>query len=188
MKKRTLTLLEVMIATLLVGILCTGLFQLFHQSLRKQIEGYQYKQYALQLSLFEQNCKQLFSSTTAIFSAPHPHSKQEALFFQFTPRIDPEPTFSSLLNGSLSITDKGELAFNVASSTKSERKTLLIDHLEGISFRFFSNKTRKWQERWSEKMEELPSMLEITLIYNEKQKIPFVFLMNSAKEPISYTL
>lgn len=186
-KKQTLTLLEAMIAVLLIGFLCTGIFQLFYQSLRKQSEGHQYKQHVLQLCLFEQNCKHLFSQTEAIFSSSHPLSKQEALSFQFIPKVDPEKNYSSLLTGTFYITEKGELCFITKSPTKTERKTLLLDHLANFTFRFFSNKTRDWHAHWSEKMEELPSMVEITLHYQE-HKTPFVFFLDPVKEPISYTL
>ena len=187
-RKLSLTFIEVIVATVLIGFLCTGLFRLFYQSLRKQIEGYQHKEYTLQLSLFEQNCKHLFSHTKALFSSSYQQSQNGALSFQFHQKVDPDPQFCGLLTGIFYLSEKGELTFLTVSPTKQERKTLFLDHLENITFRFFSNKTRGWHTHWSEKTEELPSMLEITLHYKKNKQIPFVFFFDPIKEPISYSL
>lgn len=186
MKKRSLTLLEVLIATVLLGFLLTALFSLLYQSLKKQTESFVLKQQTLQIALFDQSLKQILNKTKKLWTAPHPGASQEALFVQLPASIDPEWEITKeTIEETLYLNEKKQLCLMTSGSKQQQRISVLFDQIDRVSYRFFHPKQMAWQELWPATMPPLPNMLEITL-HQGKSTTSFAFFPDAAQAPIPY--
>jgi type II secretory pathway pseudopilin PulG len=185
-KKRPLTLLEVIIATILLGILLAGLFNIFRQGIKKSIAARDLKQQILQLELFQQKMKNLFTQEKGVWIEQHLEAQGNALFIAFEQKTDSDFEMCGDLQGMLFLNAKKELCFASWSEKASLRVETLLDKVDGFTCRLFEAKKGEWASSWPPKKAERPVMASIDLIWNEKQ-IPFVFFLASCNEKISYS-
>lgn len=185
-KKRPLTLLEVMFATVLLGFVLTGLFQAFRQGLEKNIAARKLKQKVLQIELFQQKMRNLFASEEGVWIEKHPDSSSPALFIDHEVLVDPDFTLCGKLQGMLFLNTQKELCFVSWSDTGSSRIETLLDQVEEFKCRLFDVKTASWECTWPQKKGEEPAMVCIDLKLGEKE-IPFVFFLKKGNEPLIYT-
>lgn len=185
-KKRSLTLLEVIIAIFLLGILLTGLFNTFRQGIKKNISTREIKQTVLQLELFQQKLKNLFSQENGVWMERHPQASGTALFTDFEQKADPNFEMCGDLLGMLFLNAKKELCFVSWSEKGKERMETLLDKVTSFKCRLFDPKKGEWNNTWPQKREGSPAMVAIDLTWNGKE-IPFVFFLKSSSDKIIYT-
>lgn len=183
MKKRSLTLLEIMIGIALLSMLLSGLFQIFHNSLKKNIQAKVLKQKIVQLELFEQKMHTLLTQDHGIWIDKHPAAKLPALFFVFEPKADPDFQSDAIL-GMLYLNSKKELCLVNYSQDHQSRMEILLENVNNLTCQLFDPKNKAWTSEWPQEKKENPLMAKIQLTWNKKE-IPFVFFL-SGKEKISY--
>lgn len=184
-KKRSITLLEIIIVMVLLGFLLTGLFNVFYQAMKKNVEGREIKQTALLLELFEQRVKQLLIQTKKVWTAPHSEAKGEALWIQFNPEVDLEWDRVAEIEGMFYINGDKELCFASWSTNGKCRIDILLDQVDQFRIKLFNPKKKQWQLDWPSKTEDLPPMITIDLSW-KGQEIPFTFFPLDPQEQISY--
>ncbi len=185
-KKHSLTLLEVVIAIVLLGILLTGLFSSFRQGVVKNISARELKQKVLQLELFQQRMKILFSQENGLWIEKHPQATGMALFTDFEQKADPDFDMCGDLEGMLFLNAKKELCFVIWSENGTERMETLLDGVSSFKCRLFDPKEGEWNTTWPQKKQGSPAMVAIDLTWHGKE-IPFVFFLKSSNEKIMYT-
>ena len=184
-KKRSITLLEIVIVTVLLGFLLTGLFNVFYQAMQKNMESRALKQTVLQLELFEQRVKHLLTQTKKVWTAHPSDGKGEALCIQFNSEVDIEWDRASEINGMFYLNGDKQLCFASWSTSGKSRVDILLDKVDQFKLKFFDPKKKLWQLDWPSKTEDLPSMITIDLTWKEKE-IPFTFFPSNPREQISY--
>lgn len=169
----------------LLGILLTGLFNVFRQGLKKNIAAKEMKQKVLQLELFQQRMKSLFAQESSVFLETHPEASSPALFTSFEERSDPEPSMCGTLQGMLYLNDKKQLCFASWSENGSGRIEVLLDKVGRFQCQLFDAKKGEWIENWPKKKEDTPVMVSMKLEWDKKE-IPFVFFLSDSSEHITY--
>lgn len=185
MKKRSLTLLEVVIAIFLLGILLSGLFNTFRQGMKSNAQAKEIKQKILHLELFQQKLKNLFTYEEGVWIERHPETTGPALLTTFTQKADPDVEMCGKLQGMLYLTSKKELCLVVWSPKGKARVETLLDQVDAFTCQLFDSKKAEWSAAWPKKREGVPSMLSIDLTW-KGDKIPFVFFLKDAQEKITY--
>jgi type II secretory pathway pseudopilin PulG len=185
-KKRTLTLLEIVISMLLLGFLLTGLFNVFRQSLKKNVAAKEMKQNVLQLELFQQRLKHLFDKKNSTWLESHPDALGSALFISFEEKTDSEFNMSGPVLGMLYLNVKKQFCFATWSQKGTSRMEILLDKVDSVNFRLFDPKKAEWMESWPQKKEDDPVMVSIKMI-KDKKSIPFVFFSGDSAEHIAYS-
>lgn len=184
-KKRSLTLLEVVIAMLLLGILLTGLFNTFRQGLKKNIAAKELKQKVLQLELFQQKLRSLFAEEEGVWIEKHPDLSSLPLFIEFQQKTDPDFKMCGETTGMLYLNGKKELCLASWSEKGNSRIETLLDNVDAFKCRLFDPKKGTWTQTWPKKKEGSPAMAAVDLTWNGKE-IPFVFFLSRSNEKITY--
>lgn len=184
-KKRSLTLLEVIIAIVLLGALLAGLFNTFRHGMKQNISARELKQKVLQIELFNQKMKTLFSDETSVWMDTHKEASGNALFINFTKTADPDFEMCQDLQSMLFLNGKKELCLVVFSENGKSRIETLLDKVEAFDCRLFDPKNGEWSHVWPEKKEGRAAMAAIDLTWNDT-KIPFVFFLKASHEKITY--
>ena len=185
-KRRALTLLEIMIAMVLLGVLLTGLFNAFRQAVKKNITTKELKQRILPLELFQQRIKVIFShlyGESKLWLQPHPDSAGMALMVAHEQEADPEFDMCGPIQSMLYLTSAKELCLVNWSTQGRGRVETLMNKVEGFSCRLFDGE--EWVDAWPKNRKERPVMVEIKL-KREKQDTPFVFFLSDPEEKIVY--
>lgn len=186
-KKRSLTLLEIAIAITLLGFLLTGLFNFFHQGLKQSMAAKELKQKILQLELFQQRLKNLFSNLeedTEFLLEKHPDAIDLALIVSYHQPVDPEFEMCGTLQGMIFLNKNKEVCLASWSEKKKVRIEILLDHIDLFKCRLFDPQQGKWVEKWNEKNEDGPGMIAFDLKRKEEE-MPFVFFLPES-QPITY--
>jgi len=184
-KKRSLTLLEVILATVLLGFLLTGLFFAFRQGLKKNIAARELKQKILQLELFQQKIKSIFASGDSVWMEKHPDASSLGLFVAYEVLVDSDLSLCGQLKGMFFLNARKELCFVSWSENGGARIETLLDQVDTFSCLLFDAKKGTWEESWPQKKESTPVMAKIELTWKGK-KTPYVFFLKKGTEPIAY--
>lgn len=184
-KKRSLTLLEVIVAMLLLGFLLTGLFNCFRQGLQKNIAAKGLKQKVLQLELFQQKIKHLFLNQKEVWIENHPDAKDRVLLLIHDQKVDSEPQMCGSVQSMIYLTNRKELCLATWSATGMGRVEILLDKVDSFNCLLFDPKKADWVEDWPKKKEEIPRMTSIVLKWDGKE-LRFVFFLNDDDEKITY--
>ena len=185
-KRRSFTLLEILIALFLMGCLLTSLFSSFFQIAKKSVQNRELKQSFLGLTVFEQKIKHLLTRTKKVWVTTSPEAVGSVLCVQFVSDADVEWDRIADVQGMLYLNEKEQLYF-VTWDSKGERPRaeLLFEKMDAFTCRFFDEEKKVWVEQWQEKEKGLPSIISLELSW-EGNKIPFTFFPFREVEPISY--
>jgi type II secretory pathway pseudopilin PulG len=187
-KRRSLTLLEIIIAITLFGFLLTGLFNCFREGIKKNITAKVLKQKVLQLELFQQRLKNLFAELdkeTGLSLKEHPEASGLALLAAYKQTADSDFEMCGVLQSMLFLNKNKELCLACWSEKGKGRIEILLDKVDSFTCRLFDPTERAWAENWPSKKEEKPVMIAIDLKWDGK-KMPFVFFLANSSEQISY--
>ena len=184
-KKHALTLLEIVISLVLLGVLLTGLFNVFRQGLKKNIEAKLLKQKVLHLELFQQRLKTLFASESAMWIENYKEAAGPALFFTYEQPVDPDFEMYGKLQGTLFLSRKKELCLLTCVEGGKAVVETLLDNVTSFSCLLFDPKQKQWMENYPKKKTEKPVMLSLQLKANNNE-VPFVFFLKSPSEQITY--
>lgn len=155
MRRRSLTLLEVVIGFALTAILLSFLFSSFRHMAKLGAKVQKGREAVHSRSIVQLRLGQLFENLNAdekkssFYTDKHPDSFSEALYFTFDNGIDRDPQFCGLIKAALYLNPKKELCLTLLSE-KKERKEVLFKRAGMLSFEFFNSEKKEWQSSWSE--------------------------------------
>lgn len=185
-RKRALTLLEVVIAMVLLGTLLMGVYQALHQSLKKSITAKNIQQKFLPLELFQQRLKALFICKKNLWLENHPDALGPALLIMFEPKADPEFETTNGFQGMLYLNDKKQLHFVTWATKEKVRDEVLLDNVRDFQCKFFDPQQGNWLASWSKKKTEKTPMISIQITQDPNETTPFVFFLPTPDQKITY--
>lgn len=180
-RKHPFTLLEMVIGMSLAALLIGFLFTTFQQtalgnSKIKPAQKEVHQRVCLQIRLstlfgsleFERN-------KTDFYTAPHPESYNEALYFSFKQEVDANPDFIGLVNGVLFVKQpQGQLCLDTFSTSGSIRHEVFLENIKELSFQFVDGQKGKMETHWPKEADFPPSLLKL-LVTEKEIKIPVEF-------------
>lgn len=185
MRKRSLTLLEVIIALVLAAILLSTLFT-FYRNLfvtRSQIQTS--KNISLQRVLTQERLTQIFGKLLSeveeekgviFYTAGHNKALSLILYFAYDNGIDPDPQYCGTVKALLYLSLEKKLTL----LTLPAREEILLEDVDSLFFAFFDIKEKSWQNSWVSEAGKLPAMIK--LLINED---PIVFFLPDASKKIT---
>jgi type II secretory pathway component PulJ len=193
-KSYRLTLLEVMVALLLLSAVMGALFQFFKQMLTQSIQAKSLKQHILTLELYQHRLNALLSSLSKQERSPlfwleeFPGATGPALHFYFQREADHNPAFTGTLEGHLFLNSSHELSFSYQGKGSQIRNEVLLEKIASFSFTFFDSAAAEWKPVLSEKEKEHINMLKIDIHFQDDVKTPYqtVFFLSDPTEHIIY--
>ncbi len=180
-RKQPLTLLEIVIALFLTGIILTTLLVFFKDYSLTNIKLKTVKEHVLARQTCYLRLNNLFSSmqtpkngTSGFYTDTYNESAKEALFFTFNNGADLDPDFCNTLKGVLYLTKGGALHLIIQGEGGKTRKEVLFQNLSQFTLQFFDEEEKNWSPSWPRSKEKPPLMLKIELP-EKKEKEPLVF-------------
>lgn len=203
LKKRSLTLLEVMIALSLTAILLSVIFTSYRQTTISQAKLEKAKIEVLTNKTIEQRLTYIFSHLTSekqhnnnktegesspLYTLSLPTSKGVALILEYDNGIDPDPSFSHHIKSELYLSHKEELCLTTYSHTGLARREVLKEDISELKFSFFDPSAHQTHTSyWDFNQEDLPPIITLNLgIKNKKEPLEFAFFIPDSKEEILY--
>lgn len=175
MKKRSLTLLELLISLSLFALILSFIFSTFHLQTKKRKCIQCKKEASLEKHYLHQRLEKIFSSAGDCPSSIQDHwafyTENQQLFFTFDNGVFTQPKLSSYVHAVLWLDEKEQM-MNCALFPLKDKETSytfpLLDRVENLRFSFYSSEKKIWQTHW-ERGEEIPAFLKIS--YNRDQKL-----------------
>ncbi|MES2122803.1 MAG: hypothetical protein V4492_08530 [Chlamydiota bacterium] len=193
------TLLEVVIAIALLGVILSALFGCFQQTLKKNIVARELKQKVLQIELLNSRLQQLFAhlesgKDAALWLQEYSGAKNEALFVTYSQTIDRDPLFLGALTGVLYLDAKGQLVIETKGKKEAKRTEVLLDGVGSLRWDLFDPVQGKWSAEWPKKKAKTPAMIRLSFDWKRpgsrtKKNLgipPLVYFISSPGEPITY--
>lgn len=194
-KKHFLTLLEICIAIVLLGILLSSLWGMYRRWM-VTYQTQQKKQLNVHKILFlKQRLEQIATFMTETFSEEGeekntlftPKQKSEGLptlCFSYQNTPDSDPFFNGRICSLLYVSPDKKLCLATWGSDKRTRVDVLLDIVSSLSFSYFDPQTNLWRDDWPETLEHLP--LWMRLKTNGEESIDLLFRLQHSLEPILY--
>jgi hypothetical protein len=196
-RKFAFSLIEIVIAFTLLGCLIFALIGSFTSLSKSHIDFQKAQNEAMDHARLHLRLIQVFEAFTMENHQVYPFhagfysgSKCTALYFTFYP-IDHEPKFSVPLNSVLFLDLKKRLCLISKAINGDERDEILAEHVEKVSFEFFSEEEKIWKNEWFKENAMVPLMLRLRLttpLYSSKNPLIFLFCLNPNPPPINYHL
>ena len=196
MKKRksALTLLEVMIALSLTGMLLFILFGLF-KNMFIQSKGIQTtKEGVLYRSFTQQRLSQALAKVKEDEAEKKPILYQEgyegcpsALFIHYDNGVDSSHAFSHEVQEVFYLNNKGCFCSDLIGANQTSRKDVFLQNVQSITWQFFNYETLQWQESWPKELNALPTMIKLSILEkSETNPHEFAFFLFTTA-PIVYS-
>jgi len=190
-RKYSLTLLEVIVALSLTGLLLAFLWQAYFSS-QKQLASTQMKKMeSLQKLLFQEKVSGLITglvkkdSEKILYTTPSKISSYPMLVLNTCLPVDLDPDFSGPVLSALYLTDGNDLCLvNWADETKM-RNEVLLKNVTACQFLFFDAKKKEWKDSWPQKEGRMPEMIKI-LISQKGVSDSYLFFPSQYLGPIIY--
>ena len=209
MKKRPITLIEVIVFCSLAAIVLGAVLYFFAQTIKmddkiQNIKEEVYLEQQLELKLHNIFSRLLPSCAVAneiqkssFYTLKEKSKKTPTLYFCFESSIDPSPKFSGSLFGFLKVEKKQLLLKTWPSSFTKEDKIVpirsqtLLDNVQEIEFEFYfkNEKNNKFEHTslWPEENKKMPLMfLLIIKRVGKNEEIRFPFFISSEKNVVIY--
>jgi hypothetical protein len=188
-KRRSLTLLEVMIALSLAAVLLSALMSSYYQVSKQRITAQELKKNSLSVEVMRQRLIHLFAQTAAaetvrFHTGTHPSALGSCLIFTYCHGIDLKPEFCGDLTGMLYLNAHHQLALASWGSSSEARVEVLLENIGEVFFSFFDAKMENWRADWKK---ELPPFFKLSWTSRDQsaeiQQCAFFF---SQETPITY--
>jgi prepilin-type N-terminal cleavage/methylation domain-containing protein len=181
MKKKALTLLEVMIALVLAGLLLAFLFGAWGGLSRMTHQVERIKQKILSRQIIQQRLSSMVSVMDACYT-----DEEKALFIKYDESVDRDDRFTGSLLCRLSLL-KGELRLALTGKEGAAREEVLAEHVKSVSWSFFDFSKLEWVALWDEDAEELPVMIRLSIQEEGlAEPVEFAFFLPDSLYPIVY--
>jgi len=209
MKKRPITLIEVIVFCSLAAIVLGAVLYFFAQTIKmdskiQNVKEEIYLEQKLELKLHNIFSRLLPSAAvtneiqkSSFYTIKEKSKTTPTLYFCYESSIDPTPEFSGSLFGLLKVEKKKLLlktwpsSFTKESNSVPTRSQILLDDVENIEFEFYfkNEKTNKFENLslWPEENKKMPLMFLLLIKrVGKNEKIRFPFFISSEKNVVIY--
>lgn len=207
-RKKSFTLLEVLISLVFVSLIFTFLLHTFFSSIKMTNKIHLIEKKFNERFHLHQKLSVIFSKTSLAYEFCLEHNESPffleeksgnpSLNFIFFEELDFEKDFTGPLKGSLKI-ENGDLILEVTPYKLGpgiKRKQILASNVKSICYSFLKpNSAVMTQENeakenlvfsWKEKTLSLPYMMKITLVKNESKADEYAFFLSQKPQPLYY--
>lgn len=187
-KRCPFTLLEIMIAITLMGILSTVLFSSLRHVLFANAEIQRLKQESHSKVVFKHRLEQMFSKLSNEKKGSAILDYQEkpiSLTIQYKNGLERDSKFWHTVEGKLYIDQESKTIWLKTISKEGQREEILFQGAKGLSFLFFNPETKKWEEKW-DSPSEVPLMLQVRIERIEDEPLDFAFFLDSNEQGIVF--
>jgi hypothetical protein len=120
---------------------------------------------------------------------PSFRTNKKHLYFQFENGIDPDPSFSGIIQGEIySLPEKKQMFLRLRPLDKKKekefREEILATSIDSFEIVYFSKKESHWISSW--KKEGLPPMIKLSFTKGDKEKVSFCFFTLSETNIVVY--
>jgi hypothetical protein len=191
-KRFTISLIEVIIALFLTGIIITFLWRAFFQTQKNILHVEKKKNLALQNHFFYQKMARLLChipskpGASALFTYQETKNDPLTFFFLTDRPVDPDPDFSGTCLQNLYLIGE-DLCLATWGNRDKVRFEVLKSHVSSLTITFFDSKEKKWIPIWPEDQSYLPVMIKLQVIENFQQQ-DFVFFPSQHIPAILYPI
>jgi len=189
-KKFSLTLLEVVIAMGITGLLLSTLWGIYRNWYNSygQMQKSQVKLYRVLFAKhkIEHLCFSLarFPSNNTLFTPEK--TDTPSVFFSYKPKVDIDPAFRDTISSLLYVDSKAKtLCLTSWGEEGKVRQEVLVDQVTGCTFSFFDRQTSNWMAYWPEEIDHLPLWMKVEL-QTQEEKETLLFRISYPEEPILY--
>lgn len=190
-KRRSLTLIEVVIALAVTGILISFLWQSYFNCQKQLITLEAHKKSYMDKIFFHETISDLIIRLTPNKRCSPVHTPNtdsthpKTLILYSDAHIDVDPDFTGPCYFGLIHMEKKLMLTHWGSSDK-KRTSVLLDDVEDVDFLFYNTLSKSWVKHWDKKSISVPMMIKIkigNLGANE-----FIFFPQLDIEPIKYSI
>ncbi|MDR2540153.1 MAG: hypothetical protein LBC45_06220 [Chlamydiales bacterium] len=185
-KKHSITLLEVLIGLILIGIILSFLFSLLRQTLEKKQEIAQLKQTIFPREMMRLRMNQIIhslakkeSSICTDFYKDHP-----ALSFYYKNK-DKDANFCGIIHSMLYVNEYKQLVLSTFSKQDSKRDEILLENIHAFTFELFDQTKVVWESEWLKTKGQPPEMIRLHLNIDQ-DTYDLVLFVTEPKNPIAY--
>jgi len=180
MKKRPLTLIEVMIALGVASLLLAVMFPYLRETMRVKKNLEVEKTFVFSKAHVQQRLATLLSKTTPsdTFKTVQEKGEPFELCFTFDNGYDFEENFRNSVTGHLYL-EKGKLFFKTVGKEEAERREVLLDGIKRIDFKFTSAKGGTFDVADEWKQDQLPLFFVMHVTFCDDKNDAFYFRLNS---------
>lgn len=201
MKKSSLTLLEVMIALFLAGILLSTVMMGYKKITSAQVKIEKAKAEVLSHQLIEQRLLNIFNhlhvetvvkgkkkTVTCLYTQTLADCKGVALICEYDNGVDPDPEFCHQIKSELYLNQKNELCLNSYSKSGKVRKEVLKNNLSDLRFEFLDLEGKEsTSHTWDFNRSELPPVVMLALTVKKgTPPVEFAFFIPQGEGEIIY--
>ncbi|NGX63190.1 MAG: hypothetical protein KR126chlam6_00597 [Candidatus Anoxychlamydiales bacterium] len=197
-KKKHLTLLEVIISLFLIGIILTFLFGFFAKIMKVEKNIEVKKEKIFETNHLHARLNYIFSNIylgnfidESPFYTKYDSNKNVILFINFDNKVDIDPNYSLDVRATLFIDDDKNLCLKLFSkgNENETREEIIFKNVNKLEYKFLANKDLKiekyrlekiseninWYKYWSKKAENVPSCVYIKI----NDSLDFAFFLPS---------
>lgn len=191
-----------MIALFLAGVLLATLMNGYKRITTSQVKLEKAKMEVLSHQLIEQRLLPIFThlkleeeiekgkkkkAIPCFYTLTLPDSKGVALILEYDNGTDPDPAFCHLIKSEFYLNQKNELCLISYSKMGNKRKEVFKTNIAEIHFRFLDLKGKEpLIDTWEYDREELPPLMELSLIQKGQPPVEFAFFISAGEEEIVF--
>lgn len=180
-KRRSLTLLEVVIAFSLTAVLLSFLFFQYQKMSFANMETQKLQETFFPRHLLQARLAQVFASLVTEDKEPAFYFNENKLHFHFDQGIDPDPALCDEVSASLYVNRDKQLVLDITSLDGERKRTeTLYENISSHVWEFVDKKTG-WALEWPKEKKEAPPIVRLTL-----NTLTFAFFLPGANEPVTY--
>lgn len=188
MRKRALTLIEVMIGLSLMAVVVTVLLNIYRNQQIASSKVRAVKEKILTRQCFQQRLTEIFNhldrENENILACL---TDNGTLFLRYDNGIDHDPDFCLEAVAELYLNKENELCLTTKGKYHKSRKEILMANVGSLGMEFFSPSENSWTPSWDGEREELPSMVKFSIKEKDLPEILcFTFFLPGSDQPILY--
>jgi Tfp pilus assembly protein PilE len=201
-QKRSITLLEIMIALTLAGILLAVVFNTYRHITLSHIKLEKAKVEVLANKMISQRLITMLSnlnidrpstqdkkteSTSPLYTLSLPESAYLTLNIEHDNGTDPDPSFCHHVKSVLFLSRHHQLCLVTYSSNGEQRKEVFKENISEMKLQFFDPSEKEWMPSWDYNNKKLPPMLKLSLFSKQKEPpLEFAFFIPEGEDEVVY--
>ncbi len=197
-RRRSFTLLEVVIALSLTSIALFFLFGYYHQLTVVSLEAEKIQERFSARQRLQTRLMQVFSDFPTgdkqegfLYTDTTSEGLNLSLIFAFNHGIDSDPLLCGQVKAMLFLARDKKLKLRILplEGKTEEREEILIEQIDSIAFSFFDLRIDDWKSEWNKDAAAFPSMLKVILTEktgDKKEDVSYAFFLPSSQLPVEY--
>lgn len=185
--KKSLTLIEVMIALSLTAIVVAVLLNIYRNQQYSSAKLHAVKQKVIARQCIQQRFTEIFNRLDRENEDETPACLTDngMVILRYDNGIDHDSSFSGVAGAEFYVNKQQELCLMTKGKDHKTRTEILMTGVKSLNTEFFSPSEKIWVTNWGEEREELPAMVKFSIM--EEDLLPFTFFLPDSTGPIMYT-